>query len=87
MRKRSAAPPSQPDQAGLEFANGSSESILLLGQVGSFSRVLASQRAGPSPLSLAIANRLWMAAARRPARSEPANSQFFLPMAIGRIVF
>jgi hypothetical protein len=28
-----------------------------------------------------------MAAARRPARSEPANSQFFLPMAMGRIAF
>jgi hypothetical protein len=27
------------------------------------------------------------AAARRPARSEPANSQFFLPTAIGRIAF
>jgi hypothetical protein len=51
------------------------------------SRVLASQRAGSSPLSSAIANRLWMAAARRPARSEPANSHFFLPMAIGRIAF
>jgi hypothetical protein len=86
MRKRSAAPPSQPDQAGLEFANGS-ESILLFRQVGSLSRVLASQRAGSSPLSSAIANRLWMAAARRLARSEPANSHFFLPMAIGRIAF
>jgi len=86
MRKRSAAPPSQPNQAGLEFANGS-ELILLFRQVGSLSKVLASQRAGSSPLSLAIANRLWMAAARRPARSESANSQFFLPMAIGRIAF
>jgi hypothetical protein len=28
-----------------------------------------------------------MAAARRPARYEPANSQFFLPMAIGRMAF
>ena len=28
-----------------------------------------------------------MAAARFPARSEPVNSQFFLPSAMGRIVF
>jgi hypothetical protein len=28
-----------------------------------------------------------MAEARLPARSEPVNSQFFLPMAMGRIVF
>ena len=28
-----------------------------------------------------------MAAARFPARSEPAKSQFFLPMAMGRIAF
>lgn len=47
----------------------------------------ASQRAGSSLLSLAVVNKLWMAAARRPARSEPANSQFFLPMAMGRIAF
>ena len=85
--KRPAIPPSSPNQAGVESANGSSESILLFGQVGSLSRVSASQRAGSSPLSLAVANRLWMAVARRPARSEPANSQFFLPMAIGRIAF
>jgi len=49
--------------------------------------VWASQRAGSSLLSLAVVNKLWMAAARRPARSEPANSQFFLPMAMGRIAF
>jgi hypothetical protein len=66
----------------VEFANGSSASLCLFGQVGSFSSMSASQRAGCSPLSLAVANRLWMAAARRPARSEPANSQFFLPMAM-----
>jgi hypothetical protein len=49
--------------------------------------MLASQRAGSRPLSLAVANRLWIAAARRPARSEPVNSQFFLPMAVGRMAF
>ena len=74
-------------QGCVEFANGSSESILLFGQDGSFSSVAASQRAGSRPLSLAVANKLWNAAARRPARSEPANSQFFLPIAIGRIAF
>jgi energy-coupling factor transporter ATP-binding protein EcfA2 len=86
-RKRPAVPPSNAAYACVEFANGSSESSLLLGELGSLSRVSANQRAGSSPLSLAVANRLWMAAARRPARSEPANSQFFLPIAIGRIVF
>ena len=39
------------------------------------------------PLSFAVANRLCTAAARIPARSLPANSQFFLPIAIGRIAF
>jgi hypothetical protein len=39
------------------------------------------------PFSLAVASRLWMAAARRPARSEPVNIQFFLPTAIGRMTF
>lgn len=48
---------------------------------------MASQRAGSRPLSLAVANRLWMVAARHPARSEPANSQFFLPMVMGRMAF
>ena len=43
-----------------------------------------SQAWGSSPLSLAVASRLWMVAARRPARSEPTKSQFFLPRAIGR---
>ena len=45
----------------------------LFGQVGNFSSVKVNH-----------ANELWMAAARNPARSEPANSQFFLPSAIGR---
>lgn len=55
---------------------------------GVFSRVsLSPQAAGSSPLSLAVPNRLWITAARLPVRSEPVNSQFFLPMAIGRIAF
>jgi hypothetical protein len=85
--KRPAAPPVQQDQDCVEFGNGSSESIWLLGPVGRRSNTSASQRAGSSPLSLAVANKLWMAAARRPARSEPVNSQFFLPMAMGRMAF
>jgi hypothetical protein len=43
----------------------------LLGQVGSFSSVSFDQAAGSSPLSLAVPSRLWMAAARRQACSEP----------------
>ena len=80
-------PPSIEGQGCVKFANGRGESIWLLGQVGSLPRVSASQRAGSGPFSLAVANRLWMAAAREPARSETAKSQFFLPMAIGRITF
>ena len=85
--KRPAAPPVQRVQRWLESGNGNNESIWLLGHVGRRSNTLASQRAGSRPLSLAVANRLWMAAARRPARSEPVNSQFVLPMAIGRMAF
>ena len=57
-RKRPADPPSIGRQLCIEFANGSSESILLFGQVGSLSSVSASQRAGSRPLSLAVANKL-----------------------------
>lgn len=56
--KRPADPPSIGRQLCVEFANGSSESILLFGQVGSLSSVSASQRAGSRPLSLAVANKL-----------------------------
>ena len=58
VRMRPAAPPSTGGQVCVEFANGGSESIRLLEQVGSFSRVSASQREGSSPLSLAVANKL-----------------------------
>jgi hypothetical protein len=53
--KRTAVPPSFATYACVEFANGSSESILLLEQVGSFSRVSASQRAGPCILRANVA--------------------------------
>ncbi len=59
----------------------------LLGQAGSFSDVFLNHPAGSRPLSLAVPSRLRIAVARRPARSEPANSQFFLPRAMGRMAF
>jgi hypothetical protein len=65
-----------PPFTQVEEPSGNSSSIRLLGQVGSFSSVSLSQAAGSMPFSLAVASRLWMAAARRPARSEPVNSQF-----------
>ncbi len=67
--------------------SGSSSSMRLLGQVGSFSKVFRSQAAGSMPLRRAVPSRVWMAAARCPACSEPANSPFFLPMAMGRMAF
>ena len=45
-------------------ANGSSSSIRLLGQVGSFSKVSLSHAAGSIPLSFAVPSSVWMAAAR-----------------------
>jgi len=45
----------------------------LVGQVGSFSSVSLSQAAGSSPLSLAVPSRVWIDAARLPARSEPGE--------------
>jgi len=45
-------------------ANGSSSSMLLLGQVGSFSNVSLSHAAGSIPLSLAVPSGDWMAAPR-----------------------
>lgn len=59
----------------------------LLGQTGSLASVSFSQAAGSRPLSRAVPSRVWTLAAQRPARSEPANSQFFLPRAMGRISF
>jgi len=55
--------------------------------MGSFSNVSLSYAAGSTSLSLAVPSRVWMAATRWSARSESANNQFFLPMAIGRKVF
>ena len=59
----------------------------LLGQAGSLSRVSLGQAAGSRPLSLAVPSRLWITAARLPARSEPVNSQFLRPTATGRMAF
>jgi len=80
---RPAAPPSGTVQRGVLSANGSSESIVLFGQVGSASSVFASQSTGSRPLILAVANKGWITSARRPPRREPANNRFCLPMASG----
>ena len=66
---------------------GNNSSIRLFGQTGNFSSVSLSQAQGSMPFSLAVPNRLCIAAARLPARSDPANKQFFLPMAMGRSAF
>jgi len=42
---------------------------------------------GSCPLALAVASRLMIVAARRPADSEPTKSQFLRPSATGRIAF
>ena len=68
-------------------ANGSNSSIRLLGQVGSLVSVSLSHLAGSRLLSCAVPNRVWIAAARWPARSDPVKSQFFLPTAMGRMAF
>jgi hypothetical protein len=44
----------------------------------------ASQACGPMPLSLAVAMRVYIAAARSPPRSEPANSHDRRPSAMPR---
>ena len=67
--------------------SGNSESIWLFRQVGSFSSVSRNHAAGSRPLSFAVPSNVWMAAARWPARSDPVNNQFFLPKAIGRMMF
>jgi len=58
--KRSTRPPT-PYGAGCcsaSLRNGKSESIWLLRQVGSFSRVSRNHAAGSSPLSFAVASKL-----------------------------
>ena len=55
--------------------NGSSSSSRLFGQVGNFSSVSFNHALGSIPFNLAVAGKLWIAAARRPARSEPENNQ------------
>ena len=76
--KRPTTPPVQRVQRRLASGSGNNESIWLLGYVGRRSKMLASQRAGSRPLSFAVANMLWIAAAaRRSARSETVKSQFF----------
>ena len=49
---------------------GRSSSMRRMVQTGSFSNVSLSQAEGSMPFSLAVANKLWMAAARLPAPAE-----------------
>lgn len=58
LRKRAAAPPINSNQDRVDVASGNKESIWLLGQVGSFSKVSLNQRSGSRPFSLAVASRL-----------------------------
>lgn len=53
--------------------------------LGSRVSTSVSQACGSRSLAFAVASRLMIAAARLPACSEPAKSQFFLPKAMGRI--
>ena len=80
LRGRGAQP------AGIQRC-GSNSSMSRALCVGS--RVSTSLRYayGSCPLSLADWIRLMMAAARLPARRLPANSQFFRPVAMGRMRF
>jgi hypothetical protein len=55
--------------------------------VGRRVRTSVSHACGQWPLALAVASRPMIAAARLPAVSLPANSQFFRPRAMGRIAF
>jgi hypothetical protein len=61
--------------------------MFLFSIVGKRSRVSLSQRAGLSPLAFAVASNDIMTAVRLPADSDPMNSQFFLPNAMGRMAF
>ena len=47
-------------------------------------RTSASHACGSTPFIFAVTMRLYMAAARRPPRSDPQNSHDFLPSAMPR---
>jgi hypothetical protein len=55
--------------------------------VGSLVSTSVGYACGSSPFNCAERTKLMTAAARRPARNEPANSQFERPIAQGRIWF
>ena len=67
--------------------SGSSVSMSRSSVVGSLASVSVSQACGSMPLALAVASRLMIAAARLPACSDPAKSQFLRPRAMERIAF
>lgn len=56
-------------------------------RVGNRLSTSVTQACESCPLAFAVASRLMIAAARRPAVSEAANSQFFRPIAMGRMAF
>jgi hypothetical protein len=64
-------------QTAETLLSGSNSSRRLLGQVGSFSSVSVSQAIGSIPFGRAVSSSDCSAAARRPAASDPAKSQFF----------
>src|SRR4051812_42257330 len=68
---------------GRQF-HGSNSSILWAGCPAMRARTSASQACGSTSFNLAVTIRLYIAAARCPPRSEPANSHDFLPRAIPR---
>ncbi len=84
VRKRPPVTPCCPPGG---YANGSNVWISRSLVVGSRVRTSVSQAWGSRPLALAVAIRLMMAAARRPAVSEPAKSQFLRPTGMGRMAF
>src|SRR3954447_15740424 len=64
--------------------HGSNSSIRWAGCPAMRARTSASQACGSISFNLAVTIRLYIAAARCPPRSEPANSHDFLPRAIPR---
>jgi hypothetical protein len=70
--------------SGFCQCQGSSSWMRLAGWLGRRARTSASQARGSMPFSLALSIRVYIAAARRPPSSEPANVQLRLPTAIPR---
>ena len=69
--------------AAFQF-QGNSSCTRVCGNAAMRPRTSANHACGSTSLSLAVAMRVYIAAARSPPRSEPANSHDFLPGAIPR---